>query len=224
MFSISHYCTFIFILAFYLEPKFQHWGTPVTRQVLQKKDHRELQLFMKSVEVVLLARDAYAKAAVLEDLKPPLGDFTNLVSFPTRDIFLGIFQGKKTSLLFVRTSCHSVTKALEHYFPNATTVVALSVSSITAVGMSGDIIVPPSKLKYVHDDWDCVCSVNLRKSVIHASILDSSFLADIQAMESRFGIITFAISGITTNNTWIITAAKVAVDYCKVFLSKLQGM
>ena len=212
----------ILILGFYLGPKFQHWGGPVPRQVLEKKDHPKLQLFMSTVEVILLARDAFSKAAVLEDLKPPLDEFTNHVSFPTKDIFLGIFAGKKTSLFFVGTSCRSVTKALKHYFPQATTVVALSVSGTTAGGMNGDIVVPSTKSKYVHGDWDCVCGMNLRKSVIHAREPDP-FVAEIQAMESVFGIITFAISGISTNNTWTVTAAKVAVDYCKVFLSTLQG-
>ena len=78
-----------------------------------KKDHLKLQDFMSAVEVILLVNDAFTKRAVLENLGPCQEGFP--VSFPTKQIYLGIFQGKKTSLLFsgMSDSTCVITEALE---------------------------------------------------------------------------------------------------------------
>ena len=168
---------------------------------------------MSAVEVILLVHDAFTKRAVLEDLKPPLEDFKDPVSFPTRETFLGMFQGKKTALLFsgMSESLRSINKAVEHYFPQATTVVTLSVGSNTKIsnGMSGDIVTPKNTRR--HLVWNFECDTNARKSVIHPIDTDID-------MPAKRGITTSSICGISTKKAWIVTAAKAAVDYCKVFI------
>ena len=178
----------------------------------EKTDHLLLQHFMSAVEVILLVHDAFTKHAVLKDLKPPRKDFKDPVSFPTRETFLGMFQGKKTALLFsgMSESSRSITKALEHYFPQATKVVTLSMCSKPKLSnaMNGDIVVPKNTQHLV---WDFECDTNGRKSVIHPIGTDID-------MPAKPGITTSSIRGISTKKAWIVTAAKAAVDYCKVFI------
>ena len=74
--------------------------------------------------------------------------------------------------------------------------------------MSGDIVTPKNTRHLV---WDFECDTNARKSVIHPIGTDID-------MPAKSGITTSSIPGISTKNAWIVTAAKAAVDYCKVFI------